>query len=357
MEPFSLVNILNQAKATPEFLQLLLRGTPTSGIEKRQFSLSPETIPSMAGQGLMSSIRGGATSNLASLLSPKKPFERKQVELSDEFRGETEERPPTDLLEKLGSLSLAPEAKAAEVTRPYEPPDMKGFPRTKYLGYGWSFDLPEGFDKFYVKKKRGEFEEINKDSYFTLMPRRVWAAVEDADYSSPYKYKETVDLGEVPQGANIKYLLLDKDNPKRPMFFEINGRRVEQVPEEMVSVGEFTAKYGGNLSIYFNDSASLVSIQGIPESPSIKPPLQPPGEQPLGEPGKHSFTISVGDLTDIRSPLDKTVVSKNRTLSGFPQGGAAEAEAKRINNLITDEYVKTHGREKSPGVWVLNVRF
>jgi hypothetical protein len=127
-------------------------------------------------------------------------------------------------------------------------------PALEYLGEGGSYTIGPG--RNFIVKHRGPFTFVNEPgpTYTTRNDERVWASTMGA----PRALNNTwVDYGYVPEDCKITYTAIDDDPDNRINVFYIGSEAIHDMPQGMVTGGEFRTPKAGNLRLHATDSIGL----------------------------------------------------------------------------------------------------
>jgi hypothetical protein len=125
----------------------------------------------------------------------------------------------------------------------------------EYLGEGGSYTISSG--KQFIVKQMGPFVFINESgpTYQAAPGERVWAATVGAPPAVPPG--TWLDYGDVPENCSISYSVIDDDVDDRINIFYVGETAVHEMPQGMVTGGQFKTPKAGKLRLYAADSIGI----------------------------------------------------------------------------------------------------
>lgn len=185
---------------------------------------------------------------------------------------------------------------------------LAGTTSVEFLGEGGSYTIDPG--RHFIVKRKNPFRFVNESgaTYDAAPGERVWAS----NVGAPGAKNGTwVDYGYLPEDCRINYTAIDDDPDDRINKFYMDGEMVHEMPQGMVSSGQFRTPKDGVLKLHVADSIGLwldkCNVDDIPtptpvtpvpsETPSptpetVTPSPTPNGSSTPGVPGPTSTMIS-----------------------------------------------------------------
>ncbi len=145
---------------------------------------------------------------------------------------------------------------------------LAGTPTIEFLGEGGSFTVDSG--RHFIVKHKGPFYFSTEagPTYNAEPGQRVWAA----SVGAPRAYNnDWVDYGWVPEDCKISYTTIDDDPDDRINIFYVDGDAVHDMPQGMVSGGQFRTPKSGRLKLHAADSIGLWLSKCQAEQPTVTP--------------------------------------------------------------------------------------
>jgi hypothetical protein len=142
-------------------------------------------------------------------------------------------------------------------------------PGVEFLGEEGSYTIEAG--KQFIVKRLGPFVFANESgpTYTAAAGERVWAATSGAPRA--LRPGTWLDLGVVPENCAVSYLAIDDDPDDRVNVFYVGGTAVHDMPQGMVTSGQFTTSTAGSLRLFAADSIGIWVEQCRFEEPSPTP--------------------------------------------------------------------------------------
>ena len=127
-------------------------------------------------------------------------------------------------------------------------------PALEYLGEGGTYTIAPG--RNFIVKQRGPFTFVNQPgpTYNARNNERVWASTMGAPRALD---KTWVDYGYVPEDCKVSYTAIDDDPDDRINVFYIGDEAIHDMPQGLVTGGEFSTPKAGNLRLYAADSIGI----------------------------------------------------------------------------------------------------
>lgn len=174
----------------------------------------------------------------------------------------------------------------------------------EYLGEGGTYTIGPG--RSFIVKRTSPFRFRNEPgpTYAAAGNERVWAST----LGAPQALVETwVDYGYVPAGCSVSYMAIDDDPDERINAFYVDGDMVHEMPQGMVTGGEFRTPRAGNLRLHAVDSiGAWVNTCEVAETPTptgTAVPTQTVTATPTEEP---TLTATPGTPTVSPTPQEGT---------------------------------------------------
>ncbi len=143
----------------------------------------------------------------------------------------------------------------------------------EFLGEGGSYTIEPGRNFIVKRRSPFRFENVPGPTFTASANERVWAST----MSSPRAYVEqTIDYGYVPEDCRISYTAIDDDVDDRINSFYVGDELVHDMPQGMVTGGEFRTPKAGNLRLQAVDSIGVwlnkCSVEETPTPTGTTPP-------------------------------------------------------------------------------------
>jgi hypothetical protein len=145
-------------------------------------------------------------------------------------------------------------------------------PGVEFLGEGGSYTIEAG--KQFIVKRLGPFVFANESgpTYTAAAGERVWASTAGAP--NALRPGTWLDLGEVPENCAVSYLAIDDDPDDRINVFYVGGTAVHEMPQGMVTGGQFKTPKAGSLRLFAADSIGIWVDQCRVEEPPPTPTVE-----------------------------------------------------------------------------------
>lgn len=143
----------------------------------------------------------------------------------------------------------------AAASFPWSAASQQSLPEVEYLGQGGTFIIEEG-KSFIVKRSRPfRFDPEPGPIYHAEDDERVWSLA-GPNQTPPTRFVGITEIGELPSGCQIAYVVIDDDLDGRRNIFFLDDREIHVVEEneELVSMGMFTTDANGILALDSHDS-------------------------------------------------------------------------------------------------------
>ncbi|MCA9952286.1 MAG: hypothetical protein KDE48_21695 [Anaerolineales bacterium] len=142
-------------------------------------------------------------------------------------------------------------------------------PSVEYLGQTGTFTVAPGLN-FIVKRLNPFRFDYESGPIYTAAPDEyVWVT---SNGVPPAEYHSWLDFGEVFDGCKIEYLAIDDNVDDRINQFYLDDTPIYEMPQGMVTSGEFTISGEGNLRLYAVDSIGM----WIAVCEAVSPPTPQP---------------------------------------------------------------------------------
>jgi hypothetical protein len=159
---------------------------------------------------------------------------------------------------------------------------LQSSPDLEYLGEGGSYTISAG--RQFIVKQLGPFVFVNKSgpTYQAAPGERVWAAMVGAPAAVlPGTW---LDFGEVPENCTISYSVIDDDVDDRVNVFYVGETAVHEMPQGIVTGGQFKVPQAGKLRLYAGDSIGIWLNKCQVESSPTPPHTPTPSRTSTTEP-------------------------------------------------------------------------
>lgn len=240
----------------------------------------------------------------------------------------------------------------------------------KFLGEGGAYEIGAG--QHFIVKRKGPFVFANEPgpAYTAAGDERVWAATINAP--AAIKPGQWIDYGQVPANCGISYTAIDDDVDDRINVFYVGGTAVHEMPQGMVTGGQFTTSKAGNLRLHAADSIGIWLNQcsgeeasPTPETPATTTPSPTPetSDEPTPEvtetPGPPAATVvptQVPKATATKKPRLPACLRINFETSG---GEALEGvyEVREVGGRLLYSWTAQAGWRDSGWIHGIDISF
>jgi hypothetical protein len=179
-------------------------------------------------------------------------------------------------------------------------------PEVVYLGEGGAYTIDPDWN-FIVKRIHPfRFDLEPGPSYSAAGDEQVWKTDNEAP---PALYHAWLDLGYAPGGCIVSYVAIDDDIDDRVNTFYLDGNPIHEIPQGMVTRGEFSVPSAGNLTFYAADSVGM----WMDVCRHVIPPTEEPTNTPTSTATPSSTPTVTPTSTATNTPTPTTTASPTPT--------------------------------------------
>jgi cell division septation protein DedD len=142
----------------------------------------------------------------------------------------------------------------------------------EYLGEGGSYTIDPG--KIFIVKRLEPFRFVNEPgpTYDAAPGERVWSSTSSAPIA---EYHSWLNFGYMPEGCQISYTAIDDDPDDRINKFYLDGEMIHEMPQGLVTGGQFSLPKSGELTLHAEDSIGMwLDKCDVVETPTPTPEIE-----------------------------------------------------------------------------------